>query len=205
MRTMIRISIAAVLLMLGSISGYAKDNKDAASSQQVVKSTEMKRWTVGTNVAQWANFGTPNLELGVAVSRHFTLDVGARYNGWGFKTKKTPIWNKQQTYYGGFRYWPWYTYSGFWMGLKGQYSKASNTGIWRPALEEHTGAGAGLSLGYTFMISKNFNFEIGMGAWGGKYLKYTLYECPECMEIRDQGARWFGALDDISLSFYYVF
>lgn len=187
------------------IGAEASAKKDDAASENVVRSKEMKRWSIGTNALQWLNFGTPNLALGVAVGRHFSLELGGRYNSWKFKTKKTPIWNQQQTGWLGFRYWPWYVYSGFWLGLKAQYSGISTTGIWRPALETGQGVGARLSLGYTFMLSSYCNLELGMGAWGGRYLKYTLYGCPECMDIREQGPRWFGTLDDISLSFHFLF
>lgn len=194
-------SIIAILVLLSAgLSAFAQE-------PEVKRSSEKTSFSMSTNLVQWANFGTPNLELGLSVHRNVSLHAGARYNGWKFKDfrKDIPIWNKQQTYYGGLRYWPWYSFSGFWVGFKGQYSKVSSTGIWRPALEEYTGVGVGLSLGYTVMLTPHFNMDFGMGAWGGRYLKYALYDCPTCMEIRDEGARHFGGLDDISISFCYVF
>ena len=40
------------------------------------------------------------------------------------------------TFAAGARWWPWYVFSGWWVGLKGQYSDYVKTGVWRPALEE---------------------------------------------------------------------
>jgi len=201
MKRLLYISIVAVVMLMGS--------RMLASAQEssVKKSSDKTSFSMATNLFQWANFGTPNLELGLSVHRNVSLSAGARYNGWKFNDSRNniPIWNKQQTYYGGFRYWPWYVFSGFWLGFKGQYSKVSSTGIWRPALMEYTGVGFGLSLGYTVMVTPHFNIEFGVGAWGGRYLKYSLYECPTCMELRDEGPRHFGDLDDVSVSFCYVF
>jgi len=200
MRKILYTIIAVVTVLSASQISYAQEEAIRRSSEKI-------QFSVSTNFVQWANLGTANLELGMSVHRNITIDAGVRYNPWELTGAKTgvPIWEKQQTYYGGLRYWPWYVYSGFWVGFKGQYSKASTTGIWRPALQETSGAGLGLSLGYTQMLTPHLNLEFGLGAWTGRYFKYTLYDCPTCMEIREQGPRFFANLDDISITICYVF
>lgn len=162
--------------------------------------------TIGTNALQYVNLGTLNIEAGVSVSQHISLFAGGRYNGWQFE-KSDPmrmIQNQQQTFYGGMRYWPWYNFSGLWFGTKAQYSKINESGIWRPALESATKVGAGISFGYTLMLSERLNLDFGIGGWAGKALDYNLYCCPYCMDLRDTGPRWFCSPDEISISLVWV-
>lgn len=173
-------------------------------------------WTVQTNVLDWAALGTANAEIGVSVAQHFSIVVGGRYNPWEFhgevsdnegKPINFPIQLQQQTAYLGVRYWPWYVNSGFWLAVKGQYMASfSNTGVWRAALEEgKNGFGGGLSLGYTFMLSKHLNLELGAGGWAGVFKEYACYNSPKKFYVREEGRKTFIAPDQVSLSFVYVF
>ena len=166
-------------------------------------------WTVQTNVLDWAALGTANIELGASVSQHFSLFAGGRYNPWEFQDEKNniPVMNQQQTAYLGFRYWPWYVNSGWWIAFKGQYMFSfSNTGIWRAALREgKNGYGGGLSAGYTFMLSKHFNLELGAGAWAGVFQEYGFYGSTKKYDVREEGRKTFIFPDQVSLSFVYVF
>ncbi len=166
-------------------------------------------WTVQTNVLDWAALGTVNAEVGVSLSQHFSLVAGGRYNPWQFTDTKNdaPVLNQQKTAYLGFRYWPWYVNSGFWITAKAQYMFSfANTGIWRPALEEGSnGIGGALSLGYTFMLSKHFNLELGAGAWAGVFKEYGVWNSPNKFYVREEGRKTFILPDQVSLSFVYVF
>lgn len=163
--------------------------------------------TLGTNALSWMNFGTINLDLGVALSRHFSFSAGAKYNPWEFDSDNPHlvVQNKTQTYYAGFRYWPWYIFSGWWMEAKAQYQDYSRSGIWRPALEIGKGIGGGFSVGYTRMISKSLNMEFGAGLWGGRLLDRVLYDCPMCHNVREKGSMNFITLDNVSISIFYIF
>lgn len=162
--------------------------------------------SLSTNFVDWANFGTANIEAGISVSQHFSFTAGGHYNPWEFKTAKgAMMYNKQMTGYAGVRYWPWYVFSGWWIEAKAQYSSFGRTGIWRPALEKGESVGGGLSFGYTIMLNKNLNLEFGAGIWGGRHLKYTIYECPVCMRVRETGPRNFIYPDDVSISIMYLF
>ncbi|MCF0176768.1 MAG: DUF3575 domain-containing protein [Bacteroidales bacterium] len=166
-----------------------------------------QRVSISTNFADWAQLGTVNLALGVGISQHFSFQAGAKYNPWQFENEKQnmDLYIKQQCYHAGFRYWPWYVNSGWWLGLKGQYRKFSDTGIWRPAIEKVSAAGAGFSFGYDIMLGKHFDIELGAGVWGGKYLDYTLHKCKDCMEVRESGSRLFFGADDVIVSLVYIF
>lgn len=166
-----------------------------------------QKWSMSTNVIDWALLGTANIEGQVSVAQHISIIAGARYNPWQFKTSNPHLTmqNRQVTAYAGFRYWPWYVYSGWWIEAKGQYGTFKRSGIWRPALEVGDAIGGGLSFGYTFMISKNINIDIGAGCWGGRKLERKLYDCPSCLHLREEGSENFIDLDCIKLSFMYLF
>ena len=162
---------------------------------------------IGTNVADWANLGTANMEAGLSVGRHFSAMVGGRFNPWTMYSKhhESPMRNNVKNAYLGVRYWPWYVYSGWWFGLKGQYEQFLEGGIWRPIMEEGTAIGAGLSGGYTMMVHKKINLEFGIGFWGGRYTDYSKYQCAECTDLITSGPRNFLKFDNLTLAIVYVF
>ena len=166
-------------------------------------------WSIQTNVLDWAALGTINAEVGLSLSQHFSLVAGGRYNPWEFTTHNPEaiVRNQQKAVYLGFRYWPWYVNSGFWIAAKAQYMPSfSNTGIWRAALKEgKNGIGGALSAGYTFMLSKHFNLEAGIGGWAGVFQEYGFYSSPQKTFVREEGRKSFIYPDQISLSLVYVF
>ncbi len=165
------------------------------------------RVALSTDLVDWANFGTVNLEAGVSLHQHFSVHAGAKYNPWNFKTHNLglALYNKQTTAYAGFRYWPWYVLSGWWIGAQAQYTDYAETGVWRHALDTGKAIGGGVSFGYTLMLHENLNLEFGAGVWAGRRFEHTLYCCPDCMKVRESGPGNFVALNDISISLMYVF
>lgn len=165
------------------------------------------RVALSTDLVDWANFGTVNLEAGVSLHQHFSVHAGAKYNPWNFRTHNLglALYNKQTTAYAGFRYWPWYVLSGWWIGAQAQYTDYAETGVWRHALDTGKAMGAGVSFGYTLMLHENLNLEFGAGVWAGRRFEHTLYCCPDCMKVRESGPGNFVALNDISISLMYVF
>ena len=190
--------ILTILLLLAAISSPFEAASQGKSKTQVVLSTD---------ISDWAYLGTINLEAGVSLHQHFSLQAGAKYNPWDFKVGKhdLPLYNHQTTAYVGFRYWPWYVYSGWWIDVRAQYTKYEETGIWRPALDTGTAVGGGLSFGYTLMLHERLNLEFGAGLWAGRRLEHILYCCPDRMSIRENFPSNFVALNDISISLMYVF
>ena len=166
-----------------------------------------QRFTVSTNVIDWANYGTANAEVGFSVSQHISLVAGGKFNGWDFSNSEHTVYNKNIVGYAGFRYWLWYVNSGLWFQFKGQYADYHITGTWRHALDEGKAAGAGLALGYTFMLSKHVNLELGAGGWGGYLIEHNVYEDPKNLVPRpkDSGSRAFIDLDNITAAFVFVF
>jgi hypothetical protein len=70
--------------------------------------------------------------------------------------------------------------------------------------EEGDKVGLVLSAGYTYMISKHFNVEFGIGVWGGRAW-YRRFSCPVCGLTVKDGKKWFLFPDDFMISLAYVF
>lgn len=210
------ILILAMLLSLpafGQEAGGGRPESAAhARTQEKVVARGSSSFGVSTNLFDWADLGTVNIDLSKSVSRHVTLHLGGKFNAWEFENDKGPVYltkNNQTCGYFGMRLWPWYVYSGWWVGLKAQYVKYSECGVWRQALDEGTAVGGGLSFGYTMMIGKHFNIDLGAGGWGGRLLEQNVYHCPgDCYVLgrtSRSGPRNFLAINDITVALNWVF
>ena len=93
-----------------------------------------RKGSISTNVAGYANLLTLNAEGSISMGRHWTLTAGAKYNPFTFG--KDHFRNKQQAYYAGMRYWPWHSYSGWWMSGKIQYQEFNAGGLGRAETSE---------------------------------------------------------------------
>lgn len=165
-----------------------------------------QKFSLETNLLDYLNLGTVNLEMNFGVSQHISILAGGRYNGWEFdgKSEHDVLANVQTTAYAGMRYWPWHVYSGWWFAFKGQWQEYGRGGVWRPALEEGTAMGAGLAAGYTLMLSKSFNINFAAGVWGG-VKDYILWNCRHCNRIREEKSSGFVGLDNVNISISYIF
>lgn len=178
-----------------------------------------QRYSVATNLVEWANLGTINAEAGVAVSRHFSVHAAARYNPWTFRPgnpddrltdplgdTELQFENRKQAYSLGVRYWPWYIYTGWWFYARGQYMEYNRGGLINHWAEEGDAYGLGLGFGYTYLLRKNWNIEFGAGVWGG-YRDNTRYRCTNCGTVLDQGTGKGGFFlpDDVFISLIYIF
>ena len=165
-----------------------------------------QRLSVGTNVADWLSLGTLNANASVAVARHFTINAEARVNPWTFNTNdsETQLQNRHQTYSAGMRWWPWYVYSGWWVGLAAQYQEYNRGGIFSRDTEEGDAFGAILGAGYTIMLHEHLNLDVGAAGWTGQTV-YTVYDCPRCGRISDSGKKWFILPSEVYLSLIWVF
>lgn len=183
--------IIALLSMAGSYQSFAAngvDGKEGKDKTTVIKADgSISRWCVSTNAVDWAWFVTPNANVQFSLSRHFTLEAGFRYNAWTYFGSVSDKRNRQcrQNYFVGLRYWPWYTYSGWWIGAKAQYEEYSRRqwkNIYRK--EEGDAVGLGISAGYSIQLLPWLNLDFGVGVWGGGK-SYKVYQdmdnaCPEC-------------------------
>lgn len=161
-------------------------------------------WSLSTNAADYADFGTLNAEMGYGFSRHWNASAGVRYNPFTFRSGGGPMQNRQRTFSAGLRYWPWHIYSGWWLAGKAQYQEYNRGGIRSQETREGERIGGGLSAGYTYMLAPWLNLEVGLGLWAGQD-RYTVYSCPVCGLTEDSGRGFFVLPNEVLLALSVIF
>lgn len=185
-------SIAAVLLLLHAGPLHAQ------------------YWSVMTNLVDYLNLGTVNAEVDRSLGRHITLGVHGRYNNWSFNTQDpaNQLQNRKASVAAVMRVYPWHIYSGWFFTSRLQYQEYNRTrflwGTPRNATEEGDAFGAGLGMGFDYMVHENVNLELGAGAWAG-YRTWTAYDCPRCGLITGSGSGAFILPDNVFISVQYIF
>ena len=73
-----------------------------------------QKFSVSTDVLDYACLGTLNADFSYAFSRHWSLVAGARYNPFTFGKdgSQSQFQLRQQSYALGARFWPWHIWSG---------------------------------------------------------------------------------------------
>jgi len=163
-------------------------------------------FSVGTNIIGLADLGTANLEMSAAVARHLSFNGYLRYNPWTFRSGDctSQFQNRKRSISVSARWWPWYVYSGWWFSLGGELMEYNRGGLFTKETEEGIAVGAVISGGYTLMIHRNWNLELGLSMWAGG-TNYTRYDCPICGRMIESGIKTFLLPDDVKLSVVYVF
>ena len=169
-------------------------------------SAAAQKFSLSTNMLDYACLGTLNLDASCSVSRRWSITAGVRFNPFTYMEgdPEAQMQFRQQSYALGARIWPWHTMSGWWFAGKMRYQEYSFGGLWSDETEEGDRGGAGLYAGYTHMLSKHFNIEFGFGFWGGLDV-YRRYSCPVCGSLVSSGKRLFILPDDLMISIAYVF
>ena len=165
-----------------------------------------RKISVSTDLIGYASLGTLNAEVSYAISQKWSVGVGLKYNPFTFNKGQPDkqFQLRQRSAHLGVRFWPWHTGSGWWFAGKARAQEYNWGGIFSRQTEEGIRLGAGLALGYTHMISRHFNIELGAGLWGG-YISCKKYSCPVCGMTVDSREGAFVAPDDITVSLVYVF
>ena len=161
-------------------------------------------FSLSTNVVDYANMATVNLQLGMGISRHWSVDAGVKYNPFSFGKDEAMKLHRQKLYSAGMRFWPWHIFSGWWLGGKLQYQEFNTGGITSVVTSQGDRYGGSLSGGYTYMISPHLNVEVGVGFWSG-YEVFTSYACQKCGRIVDSGQKFFIKPNDLMLSLSFIF
>lgn len=181
---------------------------------------EDKKWAVYTNLVGYVD-GTLNVGVQYAVGRHWTLDGQVNFNPHLYGLGESI--NEKTMVSLGARLWPWFVYSGFWCRFSAfaqeyhsykAYDLFKNENVDRafcvaetPSIAERGDAyGVGVSLGYSWIITKFFNLEVGLGGIGG-YKNYVQYQDASFSKPVDHNYRGkgFACLNDLSVSAVFVF
>lgn len=172
----------------------------------IARPAEARKFVLSTNVLDYANFGTLNVEGGFGIARKWSLGVSAKYNPFVFNRgiPGKQVQNKQQSYAAGVKYWPWHVWSGWWVAANLRYQEYNAGGIVSQKTEEGDRFGAGLSAGYSLMVHPHLNLDFGLGLWTG-WSSFIRYSCPSCGTTETRGKKVFLLPDNILLSLVYVF
>lgn len=166
---------------------------------------DAQRFSLSTNILDYACLGTMNVEGACSISRRWSLTAGVDYNPFTFRKGQPDQFQlRQQSYSLGVRIWPWHIWSGWWFAGKMKYQEYNTGGILSELTDEGDRAGLGLYAGYTYMLGPHFNIEFGLGAWGGLDW-FSTYSCQLCGLTEAAGRRWFVLPDDITIALVYVF
>ena len=162
MRKMIFVLGMIALVSTSKVSGQERDFYNAPL------------FSVKTNALYWLTT-TPNMGLEVALGKKITLDLSGTYNPWSFgDNKKIKHWLVQPE----FRYWGGERFNGHFFGIHGLYGKFNAGGIKMLGLDKYRYEGSfhggGISYGYQWIISPQWNLEAGISL-GYAHLNYKRY------------------------------
>ena len=152
------------------------------------------KYALRANMAEFVQGATLNMEASVGFSRHWSADADVRYNPYDEV-------QRQRSFGLGARWWPWYVYSGVWLSGKARYQEFS---VASDETAEGDRYGGSLTAGYSRMLGRHFNLDLGLGLWGG-YETYSVYACETCGRIRERGAKYFLRPDELIVALTFVF
>lgn len=166
-----------------------------------------QKWSIATNLLDYANFLTMNAEIGVSVHQNWSIFLKGRYNPFSFPMAANSterIQNRCSSVSGGFKYWPFFVYSGFYYGGRIQWSRYNSGGIFSRSSVEGDALGIGMSAGYSLMLTRHLNVEFALGLWIGG-TGYRKYDSTACGKLTGWGTKPFIAPNDIQINILYTF
>lgn len=182
-----------------------------AYAQHTKTDERTARWSVGVNLGDAVQFGTISANAQFAVSRHWSVEIWAKYNNWSWNNDlaQERLRQAQMSVSAGTRYWFWNAYSGWWLGARAQWQEYSKGGLVSDGKEEGDAFGAVIGAGYSLMLGRRWNLDFGLTAWGGAK-KFVYYEsagerCPTCGKSTDEGVRGFFLPSEAIIAVQYVF
>lgn len=153
--------------LLGISARLGGSGFDTAPVRQAAPEVrERARWAASLNLLDAALLGTAGVSVQYGISRHWSVESVVRYNGWSFR--EGALYDRRQAFSIGTRWWPWHLYSGFFVKGSAQLEALRRRGM--PLFADVAGEryGAGLSAGYSLMLTRRLNLDLGAGAWGGR-------------------------------------
>lgn len=152
---------------------------------------------------------TLNVGAEFGLGKKTTLEVPFNLNPWTFSdNKKFKHWMLQPE----LRFWNCEVFNGFFWGVHAHGGQFNVGGIDLPfgifpTLENHRYQGyfygAGLGVGYQWVLGKRWNLELGIGA-GYTRFEYDKFKCQHCGEkLKESGRNYLGP-DRVALSLIYI-
>lgn len=132
------------------------------------KDNEARYIAFGFNAFDVINLVTLNVSADINLTKHMALGLVGKFNPWVFNkgTDKEKFDNKRMVYLNT-KFYPWYIYDGWHFDVMGgwcDYTQRNSEGL----TESGNKFGAGLGAGYTYILTKHLNLELGVGFWLGQ-------------------------------------
>ena len=183
-----RYLIIAVIAFLASLS--------SASAQKL---------GVKTNTLYLATT-TPTIGVEIAMAPRWTLELEGGYNPWTIDVDQN-IKIKHWLVSPEVRYWFCNSFQGHFMGLNADYAQFNIGGLpvsnFKNTRIEGWAAGAGLTYGWAYPISRRWNMELtcGLGVW---YTEYDQYESRKCGLFQQSVEKFALGPTALGISFIYM-
>jgi hypothetical protein len=178
-----------------------------------------QKFALKTNALYWGT-ATPNLGVEIAMAPRWTFELAGGYNPWTLD-KEDNVKAKHFLVTPEFRYWFCEAFQGHFLGINGNYTQFNLSGIHVPAMfyqvqsrdgyiddllyarSQGWAAGAGITYGYAWPISRRWNMEftLGLGFW---YTEYDRFESRKCGLFQESIGKYAFGPTDLGLSFIYM-
>ena len=156
---------------------------------------------------------TPNLGMEIGIGKKHSMQVFYGLHPWSFGHGEDQKYLKHWVVNPEVRYWLCQRFNGSFFGVHafgGQYN-ASHVkmplGWWKELRDnrfEGWYAGAGVSYGYQWVLSRHWNLEASLGV-GAAYIDYQKFACGECGKKMDDGHKTYVGPTKLALSIMYMF
>ena len=156
---------------------------------------------------------TPNLGLELGIGKKHSMQLFYGLNPWEFDGDNGGKYFKHWMLSPEFRYWFCHRFQGSFLGvhaLGGEFNAANVElpfGLYKE-LRDHRFegwyAGAGITYGYQWVLSRHWNFEAAVGV-GAIYAEYKKFECGECGRQTGKDNTVYVGPTKAALSLVYMF
>jgi len=157
-----------------------------------------QKYGIKTNIIGLAT-GSFNIEASVALSNKWTLHFPFSWNPLSIEENYKI---KHLVLQPGARWWFWHSYTGYFIGIH-VLSAIYNIGV-NDFRYQGWAAGAAVSGGYSFMLSRRWNLETEIGI-GACWCEYDIYERPICGEYESSVNKLIIGPSRISIAIVYIF
>lgn len=186
----------------------------AAAASMLAPRADAQNVALKTNLIYDA-LANVNLGLEFKMAPRWSFDINGNFNCWSFNDhKQWKHWMVQPE----FRYWFCEALHGNFIGLElhgGQYNigkvntdfsfLGTNFAVLKDQRYQGWYAGAGLTYGHAWMLSKHWNIEAEIGI-GWSYTRFDSYPCAECgTKIIDNGVHNYFGPTKAALNLVYIF
>ncbi len=159
-------------------------------------------FAVSTNLVDAVSSFTLDLNGQFTLSRNFTAEADFKKTIYGRKNNDYQV-NDLWGAAAGFRWWPWYSLSGWFAGAGIQYQGSlASYSSWTH--EKYHSVGPYIKGGHSFMLLEHLNVDLGLALWAGA--RYGAERMDYGTDFKDAATlKAFAGVADVVIAIVYVF